>query len=71
MSVSKPQWLQWRFDIRLTKHGSAPSHCATMGRQIDVSWWNHRAIYRSSQCSTTGVKKGPGMCYPVCGMVHM
>ena len=25
---------------------------------------------RSSQCSTTGVT-GRGMCYPVCGMVHI
>ena len=24
-----------------------------------------------SQCSTTGVKKGRGMCYHVCGMVHI
>ena len=28
------------------------------------------AISRSSQCSTTGVT-GSGMCYPVCGMVHI
>ena len=26
---------------------------------------------RSSQCSTTGVKTGRGMCYPVCGMIHI
>ena len=26
---------------------------------------------RSSQCSMTGVKKGRGMCYPVCGMMHI
>ena len=32
----------------------------TMGRRID----------RSSQCSTTD-NKGWGMCYPVCGMVHI
>ena len=24
---------------------------------IDPSWWTHRAISRSSQCSTTGVTK--------------
>ena len=28
-------------------------------------------ISRSSQCSTTGVTKGRGMCYPVCGTVHI
>ena len=32
--------------------------------------WTHLAISRSSQCSTTGVTKA-GMCYPVCGMVHI
>ena len=26
---------------------------------------------RSSQCSMTGFNKGHGMCYPVCGMVHI
>ena len=32
----------------------------------------HRAISRSSHCSTTGVTKAVrGMCYPVCGMVHI
>ena len=25
----------------------------------------------SNQCSTTGVKKGCGMCYLVCGMMHI
>ena len=24
-----------------------------------------------SQCSTTGVTKGHGMCYPVCGIMHI
>ena len=28
-----------------------------MGRWINPSWWTHRAISRSSQCSTTGVTK--------------
>ena len=27
--------------------------------------------YFSFQCSITGVKKGHGMCYPVCGMMHI
>ena len=26
-----------------------------VGRRIDPSWWTHRAIARSSQCSATGV----------------
>ena len=30
----------------------------------------HWAISRSSQCTTTGVT-GCGMCYPVCGMMHI
>ena len=29
------------------------------------------AISRSSQCSTTGVTKACGMCYPVCGIMHI
>ena len=28
-----------------------------MDRRIDHSWWTHRAISRTSQCSTTGVIK--------------
>ena len=37
-----------------------------MGRQIDPSWWTHRAISCSSQCSTTAVTKAV-----VCVMVHI
>ena len=33
--------------------------------------WDGSVISRSSQCSTTGVNKGRGMCYPVCGMMHI
>ena len=44
-------------------------------KDIQVSRGAHSsntAISRSSQCSTTGVtNKGRGMCYPVCGMVHI
>ena len=36
--------------VRVFAHGA-------MGHQIDPSWWTHRGIYRSSQCSTTGVTK--------------
>ena len=28
-----------------------------MGRRIDPSWWTHWVISRSSQCSTTGIKR--------------
>ena len=38
---------------------------------MSVYVWTHLTISRSSQCSTTGVKKGRGMCYPVCGMMHI
>ena len=37
--------------------------------RIDPSWWTQWAISRSSKCSMTGVTDG--MCYPVCGMVHI
>ena len=30
---------------------------SAMDRRIDPSWWNHLAISRSSQCSTTGATK--------------
>ena len=33
--------------------------------------WTHWAISHSSQCSTTGVTKSCGMCYPICGMMHI
>ena len=44
--------------VRAFTHGA-------MGHRIDPSWWTHWAISHSSHCSTTG------MCYPVCGMVHI
>ena len=47
------------FVVRAFVHGA-------MGRWIDPSRWTNWAISRSSQCSTTG-----GMCYHVCGMVHI
>ena len=33
--------------------------------------WTQWAIFRSSQCSTNWCNKGHGMCYPVCGMMHI
>ena len=41
-----------------------------MGHWIDHSWWTHWAISHSSQCTTAGVG-GYGLCFPVCGMVHI
>ena len=38
-----------------------------MGRRIDPSWWTHWAISRSHDWCN----KGRGMCYPVCGMMHI
>ena len=51
--------------VRVFAHGA-------MGRRIDPSWGGtHWATSRSSQCSTTWCNKGCGMCYPVCGMMHI
>ena len=36
--------------VRVFAHGA-------IGRVIDLSWWTHGTIYRSSQCSMTGVTK--------------
>ena len=33
--------------------------------------WTHLGISHSSQCFTTGVTNISGLCYPVCGMVHI
>ena len=41
-----------------------------MGRRIDSSWWTYLAIYRSSQCSTTGVTKTVLCAIMSVGMVH-
>ena len=48
----------WERDVAFT-HGA-------MGRRIDPSW----AISRSSECHDW-CNKGRGMCYPICGMVHI
>ena len=40
-----------------------------MGHWIDPSLWNHWAISRSSQCSTTDVINAMVWCCPVCGKV--
>ena len=55
----------------------ASTHGA-MGRRIDPSWSTNSAVSRSHQCLATGntsshdwCNKGRGMCYPICGMVHI
>ena len=40
----------------------------TVCNRIDTKWQTHSAISRSSQCSTTGLKKA--VCYSVCGTVQ-
>ena len=42
-----------------------------MNGRINPSRWTHWAISRSNQCYTTGFNKCRGMCYHVCGMVHI
>ena len=44
--------------VRAIAHG-------VMGRRIDPSQWTHRAISRSSQCSTTGLTKAV-VCASLC-----
>ena len=38
-------------------HGCSASAHGVMGCRIHLSWWTYKAIYRSSQCSITGVAK--------------
>ena len=61
--------LSWLVGARCSSVVRAFTHGA-MGHQIYPSWWTHWAISLSSQCSTTGATK-TGMCYPVCGIVHI
>ena len=42
-----------------------------VGCRINPSWYNHWAISRSSQCSTTGITKVVVFVNPVCGMMHI
>ena len=52
------------FVVRRFAHGA-------MGHRIHPSWWTHWAISHSTQYSTFVYNKSRGMCYPVCGMVHI
>ena len=61
--MERPPGHSIRLGARCSSVVRAFAHGA-MGCRIDPS-------SRSSQCSTTGVNKGRGMCYPVCGMMHI
>ena len=51
--------------VRAFAHGA-------MGRRIDPSWGGPiEFIYLSSQMLHDWCNKARGMCYPVCGMVHI
>ena len=51
--------------VRAFAHGA-------MGRRIDPSWGEPTELYFSFQpVLHDWCNKGRGMCYPVCGMVHM
>ena len=54
--VNDTRAISLRLNMRSSSVVRAFAHGA-MDRRIDPSWWTHRAISRSSQCSTTGVKK--------------
>ena len=41
-----------------------------MGRHIDPSWWTI-ILFSLQPVLHNGCNKGRGMCYPVCGMVHI
>ena len=42
-----------------------------MGRWINHSWWTHWAIFLFQPVLCDWCNKGHGMCYPVCGMMHI
>ena len=50
--------------------GRAFAHGA-MGRRIDPSWGAPIELFLVPASAPRLVNKGRGMCYPVCGMVHI
>ena len=44
---------------------------SAMGRRIDPSWVNPLSYFSFQPVLHDWCKKGRGMCYPVCGMVHI
>ena len=59
--------------------GGNPCHCSVvrafahgaMGCRIDPSWWNPLSYFSFQPVLHDWCNKGHGMCYPVCGMVHI
>ena len=50
--------------VRAFAHGA-------MGRQVDPSWGGPIELFLVPASAPGYVLKGRGMCYPVCGMVHI
>ena len=50
--------------VRAFTHGA-------MGRRIDPSWGEPIELFLVPASAPRLVYKGRGMCYPVCGMVHI
>ena len=50
--------------VRAFAHG-------VMGRQIDPSWGGPIELFLIPASAPDWCNKGCGMCYPVCGMVHI
>ena len=46
------------------------AHCA-MGHRIDPSWAGPIELFLVPVSAPRWCNKGGGMCYPVCGMVHI
>ena len=42
-----------------------------MGRRIDPPWWTQLSYFSSQPVLHDWCIKGCGMCYPVCGMMHI
>ena len=50
--------------VRAFAHGA-------MGHRIDPSWGGHIELFLVAAMLHNWCNKGHGMCYPVCGMVHI
>ena len=50
--------------VRAFAHGA-------MGRRIDPSWGGPIQLFLAPASAPRQFNKGCGMCYPVCGMVHI
>ena len=50
--------------VRAFAHGA-------MGSRIDPSWSGPIELFLNSASAPRLVNKGCGLCYPVCGMVHI